>query len=96
MESTHETLQQLLNYPNKATHQLQQIRRADIVIASQRKSLVKAQANVEALTSQYSKMLSAVRGKKGTVDIQHAAEMIDQELRVLETTQRIIHENKQL
>jgi uncharacterized membrane protein YheB (UPF0754 family) len=96
MEDAHNSLQQLLHHPNAATHQLQQIRRADTVISSQRTSLSKAQAGVDALSSQYGKLIKVTQEKKGSVDIQRVAERLEQQLRVLERTQQILEENRKL
>lgn len=87
-------LQQLRRQPNKATHQLLQIRRTENVITAQRSSLSKSQARIDVLGGQYEKLLAVTRAKRGTADIQRIAEQLDQDLRVLEGVSKLLAENR--
>lgn len=98
MEQIQKSLKSLQSLPNSTTLSVQQIAKTETIIKGQLKSLETSKDKLLVVEKQYQQLLKRTKTKE-LVDrldkIQPYTEVLDQELRILETTVAILAENEQ-
>lgn len=98
MEQIQKSLKSLQSLPNSTTLSVQQIAKTETIIKGQLKSLETSKDKLLVVERQYQQLLKRTKTKE-LVDrldkIQPYTEVLDQELRILETTVAILAENEQ-